>query len=141
MMVERQLATEGMKRQDLGREKFIERVWDWRKHYGGAILDQMKRLGASVDWHREYFTMDENLSHCRARGVRPPVRRRTDLSRQVHRELVSALRNGDLRPRSGARRVSGQAVRDSLSGGRQPTSSSRWPPRVRKRCSAILPLP
>jgi valyl-tRNA synthetase len=64
MMVERQLATEGVKRQDLGREKFIERVWDWRKHYGGAILDQMKRLGASVDWHREYFTMDENLSHC-----------------------------------------------------------------------------
>ncbi len=64
MMVERQLATEGVKRQDLGREKFIERVWDWRKHYGGAILDQMKRLGASVDWHREYFTMDENLSRC-----------------------------------------------------------------------------
>ena len=64
MMVERQLAAEGVKRQDLGREKFIERVWDWRKHYGGAILDQMKRLGASVDWHREYFTMDENLSHC-----------------------------------------------------------------------------
>ncbi|HLH07326.1 MAG TPA: valine--tRNA ligase [Terriglobales bacterium] len=63
MMVERQLASEGIKRQDLGREKFIERVWEWRKHYGGAILDQMKRLGASVDWHREYFTMDENLSH------------------------------------------------------------------------------
>jgi valyl-tRNA synthetase len=62
MMVERQLATEGKKRQDLGREKFIERVWDWREHYGGAILDQMKRLGASVDWSREYFTMDENLS-------------------------------------------------------------------------------
>jgi len=63
MMVERQLATEGKKRTDLGREKFIERVWEWRAHYGGAILDQMKRLGASVDWSREYFTMDENLSH------------------------------------------------------------------------------
>ncbi|HWR15079.1 MAG TPA: valine--tRNA ligase [Terriglobales bacterium] len=62
MMVERQLATEGKKRTDLGREKFIERVWEWRAHYGGAILDQMKRLGASVDWKREYFTMDENLS-------------------------------------------------------------------------------
>src|SRR6266481_3643376 len=62
MMVERQLATEGKKRQELGREKFIERVWEWRGHYGGAILDQMKRLGASVDWQREYFTMDENLS-------------------------------------------------------------------------------
>ncbi len=62
MMVERQLATENKRRQDMGREKFIERVWEWKRHYGGAILDQMKRLGASVDWGREYFTMDENLS-------------------------------------------------------------------------------
>jgi valyl-tRNA synthetase len=62
MMVERQLAKEGKKRRDLGREKFIERVWEWKKLYGGAILNQMKRLGASVDWDREYFTMDENLS-------------------------------------------------------------------------------
>jgi len=62
MMVERQLAKEGKKRRDLGREKFIERVWDWKQHYGGAILDQMKRLGASVDWDRLYFTMDDNLS-------------------------------------------------------------------------------
>src|SRR5437660_4792557 len=62
MMVERQLAAEGKSRQKLGREAFLERVWDWKKHYGGAILAQMKRLGASVDWDREYFTMDENLS-------------------------------------------------------------------------------
>jgi valyl-tRNA synthetase len=63
VMVERQLAKEGKKRRDLGREKFIERVWEWKRQYGGAILDQMKRLGASVDWGREYFTMDDNLSH------------------------------------------------------------------------------
>src|SRR5438552_7854260 len=62
MMVERQLASEGKERRDLGREKFVERVWEWKRHYGGAILEQMKRLGASVDWDREYFTMDENLS-------------------------------------------------------------------------------
>jgi valyl-tRNA synthetase len=62
LMVERQLATEGKKRAELGREKFVERVWEWKRHYGGRILDQMKRLGASVDWDREYFTMDENLS-------------------------------------------------------------------------------
>jgi valyl-tRNA synthetase len=62
MMVERQLTAEGKKRSEMGREKFIERVWEWKKLYGGAILDQMKRLGASVDWDREYFTMDENLS-------------------------------------------------------------------------------
>ncbi len=62
MMVERQLAAEGTTRQQLGRDAFLSRVWDWKKLYGGAILDQMKRLGASVDWGREYFTMDENLS-------------------------------------------------------------------------------
>jgi valyl-tRNA synthetase len=62
MMVERQLASEGKKRRELGREAFIERVWEWKKHYGGVILDQMKRLGDSVDWDREYFTMDTNLS-------------------------------------------------------------------------------
>ena len=62
MMVERQLVAEGSSREQLGREKFVERVWEWKRHYGGAILEQMKRLGASVDWSREYFTMDEHLS-------------------------------------------------------------------------------
>ena len=62
MMVERQLADEGKTRQQLGRDAFVERVWEWKRHYGGAILEQMKRLGASVDWSREYFTMDEHLS-------------------------------------------------------------------------------
>ena len=62
MLVERQLTSEGTSRQQLGREAFVERVWKWRQHYGGAILGQMKRLGTSVDWQREYFTMDENLS-------------------------------------------------------------------------------
>ena len=62
MLVERQITTEGTTRQQMGREKFVERVWEWRRHYGGAILGQMKRLGASVDWDREYFTMDERLS-------------------------------------------------------------------------------
>ena len=63
MMVERQLAAEGTTtRQQLGREAFTERVWQWKEQYGGAITDQMRRLGASVDWSREYFTMDERLS-------------------------------------------------------------------------------
>jgi valyl-tRNA synthetase len=62
MLVERQLTSEGKSRQQMGREAFVERVWEWKRHYGGAILGQMKRLGASVDWQREYFTMDENLS-------------------------------------------------------------------------------
>jgi valyl-tRNA synthetase len=62
MLVERQITSEGTTRQQMGREAFVERVWEWRRHYGGAILGQMKRLGASVDWNREYFTMDERLS-------------------------------------------------------------------------------
>ena len=62
MMVERRLKEEGKTRQELGREAFVERVWEWKREYGGAILSQMKRLGASVDWQREYFTMDQNLS-------------------------------------------------------------------------------
>jgi valyl-tRNA synthetase len=62
MLVERQLTSEGTSRQQLGREAFVERVWQWKRHYGGAILGQMKRLGTSVDWQREYFTMDERLS-------------------------------------------------------------------------------
>ncbi len=62
MMVERQLASEGKSRREIGREAFMARVWQWREQYGGAILDQMRRLGASVDWQREYFTMDERMS-------------------------------------------------------------------------------
>jgi len=63
MMVERQLAAEGgPTRAELGRETFTQRVWCWKKQYGGAITEQMRRLGASVDWSREYFTMDERLS-------------------------------------------------------------------------------
>src|ERR1700744_761637 len=58
LMVERQLAEEHKTRQQLGREAFIERVLQWKQHYCAAILDQMRRLGASVDWSREYFTMD-----------------------------------------------------------------------------------
>ena len=61
-VVEKQLAAVGKTRHDLGREAFIEKVWQWKEESGGAILDQMKRLGDSVDWDREAFTMDANLS-------------------------------------------------------------------------------
>ena len=62
MMVERQLAAEGKSRTDFTREAFTARVWEWKQQYGSAITDQMRRLGASVDWSREYFTMDDRLS-------------------------------------------------------------------------------
>jgi valyl-tRNA synthetase len=63
MVVERQLAAQNVTRHDLGREKFIERVWQWKAESGGTITRQLRRLGASVDWSRERFTMDEGLSH------------------------------------------------------------------------------
>ncbi len=65
-VVERALAKEGKSRHDVGREAFIKRVWEWKKQYGGQILEQIKELGSSVDWTREAFTMDDNL----ARAVR-----------------------------------------------------------------------
>ncbi len=63
MVVERQLAAEGVKRQDLGREKFVERIWQWKEHSGGTIQRQMRVVGDSVDWSRERFTMDDGLSN------------------------------------------------------------------------------
>jgi valyl-tRNA synthetase len=63
MVVERQLAAEGnISRRDMGREAFIERIWEWKEKSGGTILNQLRRLGASCDWSRERFTMDEGLS-------------------------------------------------------------------------------
>jgi len=61
-VVERKLAEQGLDRHGLGREKFIERVWQWKEQYGGVITNQLKKLGASCDWSRERFTMDEGLS-------------------------------------------------------------------------------
>ena len=61
-VVERELAKDGLSRHDLGREAFVDRVWQWKAEYGGRILAQMRRLGDSVDWSRERFTMDDGLS-------------------------------------------------------------------------------
>jgi valyl-tRNA synthetase len=61
VVVERDLRKEGIERRDLGREAFIERVWAWKERYGGEIIGQLKRMGASLDWERERFTMDEGL--------------------------------------------------------------------------------
>lgn len=62
VLVEKELAQEGLTRHDLGREKFLERVWAFKEKNGGAILHQLRRIGASCDWSRERFTMDEGLS-------------------------------------------------------------------------------
>ena len=62
MVVERQLASQGQSRHDLGRDAFVEKVWEWKEQSGDRIHDQMRRLGASVDWEHHCFTMDEPLS-------------------------------------------------------------------------------
>ena len=62
MVVDRALTAQGISRFDLGREKFVEKVWEWKEKYGNEIIDQLKRLGASADWTRTRFTMDEGLS-------------------------------------------------------------------------------
>lgn len=62
MVVERQLNTEGITRYDLGREKFIEKIWQWKDHSGNTIYSQLERIGSSLDWARDRFTMDEGLS-------------------------------------------------------------------------------
>ena len=62
MVVERLLNAEGTSRRELGREKFVERVWDWKEHSGGQIEKQLRRMGASLDWSRDRFTMDDGCS-------------------------------------------------------------------------------
>ncbi|MDI6760738.1 MAG: class I tRNA ligase family protein, partial [Candidatus Brocadiaceae bacterium] len=61
-VVERELLQKGLRRQDLGREKFVETVWKWREEYGSTIIKQLKKIGSSCDWQRERFTMDQGLS-------------------------------------------------------------------------------
>jgi len=62
MLVERQLVAEGSSRQEVGREQFLDRVWEWKADKGGAIVEQLRKLGASADWSREQFTLNENMS-------------------------------------------------------------------------------
>ena len=62
MVVERRLAADDISRHDLGREKFIEKIWEWKAESGGTITRQLRRMGAAIDWSRERFTMDDGLS-------------------------------------------------------------------------------
>ncbi len=75
-VVERKLAEEGLTRQELGRERFLEEVWAWKDKYGSTIINQLKRLGCSCDWDRERFTMDDELLPRGAAGLRQPLPRR-----------------------------------------------------------------
>ena len=108
MVVGRNIARDNLTRDGLGREKFIEKVWEWKQESGDTIARQMRRMGASGDWSREVFTMDAMPSHGGGRSVRAVVRRAADLPWPAARELGSGAEDGDLGPRSrqrGRRRV------------------------------------
>ena len=61
-LVEKKLSLENISKSEIGREKFIQKVWEWKKQYGDVIINQLKKLGCSCDWSRNSFTMDKNLS-------------------------------------------------------------------------------
>ena len=85
-------------RRDLGREKFLEKVWAWKAESGGAIVSQLKRLGASCDWSRERFTMDEGLVARPCQGFRGALPRGADLQGQAAGQLGPEAADRDLRP-------------------------------------------
>ncbi len=126
MVVERQLMERQQPgRREMGRAKFLERVWQWKAESGGVIVNQLKRLGASCDWSRERFTMDEGLSRAVDKGVRRTAPRRVDLQRQAAGELGSGAADRDFRSRSAADRGQGQPVVSALSARRQNLQSGR----------------
>ena len=102
--VEKHLAIEGKTRQDLGREAFEERVWEWLREYGGKIMLQFRRMGASLDYRRERFTMDDALRPRRHALLRPPLPEGLDLPREPDHQLVPVPPDVALRPRAHARR-------------------------------------
>ncbi len=109
MVVERQLGEQGIKRTDLGREKFLEKVWEWKAESGGMITRQLRRLGASPDWPRERFTMDEGLNKAVRKVFVDLYRAGPHLPRQAAGELGPEAAHRHLRPRGraeGRRRAS-----------------------------------
>ena len=103
-VVEKQLAREGTSRQELGREAFVERVWDWLSEYGGKIMGQFRRIGASLDYPRERFTMDDGVRRGRSCASSSTSRKGLDLPRQPDHQLVPVPRDVALGPRGRARR-------------------------------------
>ena len=136
IVVEQQLKAQGKTRHDLGREQFVERVWAWKEESGSRSRNQMRRLGASADWSRERFTMDDGPVGRGARDVRAAVRRRAHLSRQAPRQLGPEARHGGVRPRSRERGGAGKDLGDPLSARRRQRCASSSPRRGPRRCWA-----
>ena len=142
MIVERQLMErQEPGRREMGREKFLERVWEWKAEVGGTILNQLKRLGASADWSRERFTMDEGLSEAVRKVFVEPLREGPDLPRQAAGELASRPRDRDLRPRGREHRDQRQDVAPPLPHRGHGPRRSPSPRRAPRPCWATSRLP
>ncbi len=115
-VVEKELRAEGVDRHELGREAFVERVWAWKEEYGSRIVEQYKRLGASCDYERERFTLDEGYVKRRLPRLQAALRQGLHLPRQLHGQLGPGLALGDLRPRGREPRGRGHALLDRLPG-------------------------
>mgnify|MGYP000547416949 CR=1 FL=1 len=118
MVVERKIAAEeGKTRHDYGREAFIDKIWEWKAESGGTITRQMRRLGNSVDWERERFTMDEGLSNAVKEVFVRLYKRRPDLPWQTPGKLGPETAHRYLRPGSGKPRIERFDVAHPLSAG------------------------
>ena len=104
---------EHLTRYDLGREKFLERVWDWKNQYGDRIINQLKKLGSSCDWTRERFTMDEGCSRA-VREVFVNLYNKGLIYRQPHNQLVPALHDRAFRRGGRVQRAGRTFLADSL---------------------------
>ena len=102
-VVERQLASEGTSREEMGREAFLERVWEWVELYGNTIDEQHKRLGASCDWSRLRFTLGRGAGQGGAHDFRQPVREGAHLPGRAHHQLVPPVLDGAFGLGGGAR--------------------------------------
>ena len=139
MLVERSLAAEGLTRQQLGREEFVRRVWEWKEKYGSRITSQMKRIGDSCDWSRERFTLSPELSRAVLEAFvrlyeRGLIYRGTYMVNWCPR-CHTAMSDLEVKHED----VQGIAVAYSLSGEGWLALRWWWRPRVPKRCWAIQP--
>ena len=89
--VTNQLKDEGIDKKELGREKFLERTWQWKEEYGGTITSQLKKMGVSCDWDRERFTMDEGCSEAVEKVFLNLHKKRIHLQRLQNHQLVSGM--------------------------------------------------
>ena len=139
--VEKHLASEGKSRQDLGREAFVRRVWEWLHEYGGKIMFQFRRTGASLDYRRERFTMDDAYIRAVMRFFVHLYRKELDLSREPDHQLVSVPSDLALGPRAGAPRGRRRAHATCATRSPKATATSQLRRCDQRRSSPTSPSP